>query len=422
MANIRNSSRNSSSSNNQQIDKERDKNKSKNNNSAEDEVVVDRQRQHEMDMEQIAAINNMLSDDPASQFDASSPNSMTEMQSRAVTQALGESNQAKKKRKINNNQQNKNSLSSDQLLILTHEKISNCEAKSNKLFIENTIKNNLIKLGRLERQKVNSTITIKNTNGLSKQRIENILNTEFTNITAKNLPIIWGDSMYTYVQFMNNEYKNELLDEMRNDKGHIFHSNIVNIAKNDSHYVKPMIRLEIANTPERIPTTAIEKILKSCLSLQGEIGQFKSGNTYGSPKVRTISFLVNADAFLKITEKTGWMIPYIDRQTKQITRLYIKINCKPWLCKECHSVHPKDKCSGKRCGRCGKKDHIAAKCESITTFCPNCRISGHQAKDAHCSYYLNHIVRNLLRVDLPITRADCNSKIVNDIVDNIQIK
>lgn len=305
---------------------------------------------------------------------------------------------------------------------MIYEKVANCESKANKVYIDNYLKNNLHKLTKMERIKTESTISIKTDNlAIDKNKIMDTIKD-----TCKphriSLPITWDNRRDTiFAQFINQEQKMRLIKSIRTNKTNPLYNMIVKIKEETGHYNKPPVKMEIANIDQNIDERQIEATLKAAINTDCYISNLKSGKVHGQKQLKSISFTMDATGIKKLTEKTRWTIPYVDERSMKRTNLFIKINCKPWLCKDCLGIHNKERCPGKICTRCSKKGHNSIECSSPTKYCKNCNEPGHSPKETHCTFYLNQLVKNLTRVDIPSNTWDSN-RLLLDTIENIQLK
>lgn len=314
---------------------------------------------------------------------------------------------------------NENSISTT--LSIIHEKACNIELTSNKNTIVSTIEETIVKLVRTEKENIKSTITIRKSlsEKLTHEDIIEQIESEWIDNLKQMPPSFWQDKDSTFCQFMTSSDKNKFLAHIKQSNNKNLVNKIVNI-NGEQQYEKKPARLEIQNVKGNIGVKHLEEIIKTGLSEEAQVFDFKEGKMGAQSRFKTVSFKANGMAIVQIMDKFNWMIPYVNRTTNIRTRLYIKVNAKPWICKDCYAIG-QHKCEGKKCGKCGDKEHHTNQCTSATKFCTNCKKRGHKAKEAHCPIYLNTLAKNLLKMDIPVCLLE-SKRMRQNIIQNLAIK
>lgn len=308
------------------------------------------------------------------------------------------------------------------LIEIIHEKTANLEQTNNITTVTQTLDKLLAKLGKVDKENSNSTITIKKKQGeLEHNTIRDTIEQEWIDKRNQTPPTFWQDKTNTYCQFINEETKTTFIEHIKRKSNFAtLKENILNLNSEQNHYNKMPIKFELNNVRGNIKAQTIENILKTNLGSNSKLFDYKEGKTDDRTKNKTISFKGNSSALKDIIERFKWTVPYTNRATDTRTKLYIKINAKPWLCKECYTIGH-HQCPGKSCAKCGNKEHVTKDCQSATKFCTSCKQKGHRARDQHCPKYLKQLAKNLIKMDLPQGILE-NSRSRQEVIDNIQIK
>lgn len=212
-------------------------------------------------------------------------------------------------------------------------------------------------------------------------------------------PIIWQDKSNVYVKLIDEDTKILFLtllqtstDLSRGFIPLIGKPNLLN-----QHLTRKPVKLEIKFAKLNINLKDILTTLEG-YGIRGiEFTEFKEGKITNN-QTRSLSFKTNAAGFDFIYDTLGGTI-YL-RNAK--TRIFPKIQIKPWKCNDCFKMGYNHSCSGKLCPNCGSKEHISKNCNTVFRFCTNCNLKGHRAKDAYCPKNLTAIIRELQRTDVPL--------------------
>lgn len=322
----------------------------------------------------------------------------------------------------NNGKTNVTPMSTETLIEIIHERTANLEQASNKSTITKTLDKSLAKLSRAERLNNAATITInRKNNTISHANAMELVEKEWIEKLEQTPPTFWSDKENTYCQFLSQDIKEVFLEHVRKmTTKSTLKEHIVNVNEKQGHYTKRPVKLEINGVRGNIKLNTVEDIIKKNINKNGTITEFKEGKLNEQTRNKTISFKANASAMKDIIEKLKWTVPYTNLQTDTRSKLYIRISCKPWMCKDCFIIG-QHQCSGKKCAKCGYKDHTTKDCKSTTKFCPACKQKGHKARDAHCPTYLKNLAKNLIKMDMPEGILE-HKKYRTEIIDYLQIK
>lgn len=168
------------------------------------------------------------------------------------------------------------------------------------------------------------------------------------------------------------------------------------------HFERKPVGVMINNVRCNIKADSIEEAINNIVEKPGTISDFKEGApNHNVVKGRNIFFRVNGEAFKQIFKKLDGAIPYLRRESNTRMRLFAKINCKPFQCRDCFIIG-QHQCPGRICGQCGIKGHDTRDCKAKTRYCSNCKKPGHRARDLNCIYYLDQLAKELRKMDVPI--------------------
>lgn len=300
-----------------------------------------------------------------------------------------------------------NNNSSATILDIILEKASNIEHESNSTKITRLLNEAIFLNSKREREVRANTITTELTSTTSRDAIEDMVD-DYLEQVKELSSIVWQDKEHCHVQFPSNLAKNLFirhLDEL---------SPTDPIAKElklklrpetatGQHFQRKPVRLEIFTMRNQVNSARIQETLAKMCEYSGGIQEFKEGKRGPQARGKHFYFRVNAEAFDTIFSKHEGIIPYSAKDGRKAfkTQLYVKINAKPYTCRECYKVGQHN-CPGKICNQCGKPGHNAKDCKQITTYCDNCTTKGHRARDLHCAHFLNEVAKELRKMDIPL--------------------
>lgn len=282
------------------------------------------------------------------------------------------------------------------------EKTANVEHQTNQNTITRLLSEAIRINSKRERALRESTITIKISDAMDKNKIMDTIESKWI-VAKKQVPTtFWQDRDHVYCQFVSPDVKNNFLDFVSLTKeGDVIKDNIIKANMDGLHFQRRPIRLEIQNVRANVKTELVKSTLDKLLENIGEIKEFKEGKLQTITRTRGLYFRANAACFTQLFKVLDGSIPYTNRDTNTRVKLFVKINAKPWQCRECFKIG-QHSCEGRSCAQCGNKGHTTTDCKSKTKACNNCKRRGHRAKDAHCPYYLNEIAKELRKMDIPL--------------------
>lgn len=299
-------------------------------------------------------------------------------------------------------------MTSNTILDLILEKASNIEQETSSTKIQRTL-NEAIRLNsRRERDVRASTISIKiDPDCLTRESIENYVD-EWLEKESEAPASVWQDQSTTYVQFTLPATRNKFLEQANSrTPGPLVMKQIaINLQQANiygEHFTRKPVRLEINNLKAHIDTEQVKKILETMAGDNSKITEFKESKNGASMRTRSVYFRVDQSTFSHLFKLHDGQLPYCSKKAGKTTkdRLYIKINAKPYQCRDCFKIGP-HKCQGKICGQCSKPGHETRECKQTLSYCDNCSWKGHKCRDTHCPYYLNEVAKELRKMDIPL--------------------
>lgn len=292
------------------------------------------------------------------------------------------------------------------ILDVIHEKAANIEQTTNVQNIKLSLNEAIKILARKERSIREATITFKLSEFLVASKAIQLIEAELDKCLSTIPPTFWQDKEALYCQLDSAESKNVLLDQIRlSENSTQLQTALMRPNNLGQHFQRKPIKLEIQNLRSNLKADTIREAIKYTASeSDAELIEFKEGKPHPITKNRSIYFRVNGPMFKHIFCKLDGAIPYSNRSTNTRIKLMVKINCKPFTCRECNQFGggPNHRCAGKSCTNCGLKDHLARECKSKTKFCSNCKRKGHRSKDSHCPTLLNEVSKEIRKADIPL--------------------
>lgn len=302
------------------------------------------------------------------------------------------------------------------ILDIIREQTSNIEQYTNSNLTTKAISETLKEFAHKERITRESTITIRNLENFSLDSVATIIEKEWTGEKEQAPATFWQDKTHTFVEFINPEAKRAFLTFVKERH----HTNpakdklmemIMQPNSLGHNFTRKEVKLEITGVRANIKHELIEGLLKKMAKPDTSISAIKEGKLHGmQTKMRSLMFKVNANGFNLIYNDLHGIIPYNNLDTSTKIRLYPRVNCKPWNCRDCFFIGPNHKCEGRACAQCGNKGHSTKDCKSKTRYCTNCRKKGHRAKDAHCPIYIREVVKEIKRMDIPLEFLEDDTK------------
>lgn len=294
-----------------------------------------------------------------------------------------------------NNQQ---PLATGSIIDVIHEKTANIEQSINSTNIRGKIEESIKMIGKRERILRISTITIKITSEVTMEKVTELIAKEWTHDLQQVSPTLWQDKEHIYCQFSTQAKKNSFLHVIEGD--HLIKRNLAPEVKEGQHFERKMVKLEMPNVFSNIESKKLRELINHTASNTCTFTDMKEGKLHTNNRKRAITFKTNAEGLKHIILTLDGAIPYIDTVSKARNRIQIRINCRPWICKDCFIIG-QHQCLGKICGNCGEKQHQTRECSSKTKYCSNCKKRGHRARDTHCMTYLNEAMKELRKMDIP---------------------
>lgn len=303
------------------------------------------------------------------------------------------------------------------ILDVIKEQTSNIEQFTNRRSFDLNLNDNLKIFAAKERIIRESTIAIRQVEGLNQESISKLIEENWVTPTNNKPPTYWKDKFNTYVQFSNREDK---LKFIADTKAYTSYPSLTKLNglistenKFGNHFTRKEVKLEITNIHESIKVDKINKLLTDLKEKEGAmISIIKEGKLYGpiGRQHRSLMFKVDATGYDLIFNKLGGVIPYNSSTDDKCIKLWPRINTRPWSCRDCYYIGMDHKCEGKACAQCGANNHASKDCKQRTRFCTNCKKNGHRARDAHCPIYMREIIKELKRMDIPLEVLEDNAK------------
>lgn len=318
----------------------------------------------------------------------------------------------------NNNNNNNHPLATGSLIDVIYEKTANIEYTTNGNTVRTKINESLKGLYKQEKKLRLSTITIKISPDMDLNKATEIIEKEWTESMRQVSPTYWQDKENIYCQFMSQKDKDTFLQMTEND--HPIKRNLLPLNKEGTHYKRNMIKIELPNVRTSILVSKIKAMITNTAQAECVFTELKEGKIINTTRNRAITLKTNGEGMKHILLTMNGSIPYVNVATNSKARLQAKVNCRPWVCKNCYSIG-QHQCMGKICANCGAKEHQTATCPTKTKFCTNCKKRGHRARDIHCPIYLNSIVKEIRKMDIPLEFYE-NKELRTMFINAIQLK
>lgn len=329
-------------------------------------------------------------------------------------------NTAAKNSRPRNNNGNNNSYepNGQQLMALIHQSTGNIERIQNSKYIRETLADAILIHGKKEKSLRQSTISYANKD-INPKDISAIIDNEWV-FKLNQAPVTyWNDKENLNCQFIDFEAKANFLNSGIHLKPPMF-ERMMQANEQGEHFKRRPIRIVINNVRPSINTTRLMEIMKNCTDFDTEITDLKDGSPHPVTKSRSVFFRINAHGLRILLEKLNGEIPYADKTGPAKARLRIRINCKPWQCKDCATIGT-HQCEGRKCRNCANKGHNTKECQSTTKFCGNCKKRGHRSTDLHCPTYLNEVAKEIRKMAIPIDMFE-NKQLRLSLAKSVQLK
>lgn len=295
---------------------------------------------------------------------------------------------------------NKNNNANESVIDVIMEQTANIEQSTNQRDIKKALSEAIRLNGKRERALRASTIMFKK--GSDEDAVIKAIDEKWVDAKKEVGVTTWKDKEQVYCQFISCEVKNAFLEQlMMENFSPVLKEALIKPNEKGETFIRKAVRLCINNVKGNIRAEKVKEVLEKLTSANGYITDFKEGKPDINTRSRGLFFRVNSQGFLHIFKEMDGAIPYQAVSSNIKTRLVIKINAKPWQCKDCFRFG-QHMCEGALCAQCGQKGHRTRECQSKTRFCVNCKRKGHRSKDSHCSAYLNEVGKEIRKMDLPI--------------------
>lgn len=309
-------------------------------------------------------------------------------------------------------------MASGSIIDVIHEKASNIEQATNYNNIKARLNESIRALGKNEKQLRLSTITIRLNNELDLEKISCLIEKEWTEEMRQISPTYWQDKEHIYVQFNSQQDKDTYLRVI--DEDHTIKSLLLAPNTRGCHFQRAMVKIELPNVSLSIHLDKIKSMINNTARPECKFTELKEGKQIAQTRKRAITLKSNGEGLRHLLLTLNGAVPYVNTANKLRTKIQIRINCRPWLCKDCFVIN-RHQCQGRLCGNCGSKDHQTSQCQTKTKYCSNCKKRGHRAKDPHCQMYLNEVIKQVRKMDIPIDFFE-NKELRNILINTIKIK
>lgn len=277
------------------------------------------------------------------------------------------------------------------------EKTANIESNSNANNVKDTVLDILRTTAHKELKLRENTITMRRNDSMDHNKLIEIID-QWSEQHKQLPPTAWQDKERSYFQFDSIETKEALLC-LLNGKAE-FKELVVKYSGEGEYFRRKPVRVEINNVRSNIKLDRIKEILTLATGSDKTIMDLREGKPHAITRNRSIMFKVLAEEVVTLFDTLDGEITYSNKGEEKRIKLRMRINVKPWQCKDCYAfgLH---KCEGKKCANCGAKDHQSKECRAKTKWCSNCKKKGHKARDTHCSTYLNEVAKEIRKIDIP---------------------
>lgn len=209
----------------------------------------------------------------------------------------------------------------------------------------------------------------------------------------------WEDTNHLYLRFAHPDDFDKFTTAMNKSNNEPLTS-IGNRIDKDSNktpvkLTRKPVKIEITNVRENIKLDDIKKAIDAIDRGLAEINELKEGKVIEKTRTRYISMKANAAAFMLIFKNLDGMI------ITSKSRLFPRVNVRPYMCRDCFSLTVMHQCQGKICNNCGNTDHKVQECKKESKYCTNCKQPGHRAKDSHSRRFIQEVIKEIQKSDIP---------------------
>jgi len=303
------------------------------------------------------------------------------------------------------------------------EKANNIERATNLITIRNQIKETLKEQARAEADIRSKTITFQSMQG-SNNVSEQLTNTiqAWTNMSLSGPPSFRAAKDILFVQMATTADKQALVEYANlASSDALIKKQMVPPNPDGTHFTRLPIKLEANNVGPQVKIENVKAIIENTIGRNNnaKLIFIKDGRVNPRNQKRTISIKVNGDAFVTLMVEMNGILPVGTDRAR--TKLYLRINCRPWQCSYCFALGYHPQCPGRSCANCGSVDHTAKDCPKRTRYCKNCNHSGHRAKDAHCNKYLMELAKEIKKHDFPLEVLN-SQDLSSGLIKQLQLK
>lgn len=247
-----------------------------------------------------------------------------------------------------------------------------------------------------------ATISIGLTCDMDHEQVVNVISINWCEKMAHDPVVSWRDHYNSYCEFETAQEKNNFLDTVKTNPDF---EPIKELIKEPNslghHFQRRPVKLIFVGVDARIDAGKVQAGLISRAPRACSFSEMRSGKVYGARQLKSISFTANAHGFEYIFKTLRGRVPYSDRTKNISIKLLARLNIKPYMCNKCYMIGRHD-CKGKACAKCSSQGHTAWDCQSSVEFCVNCKKPTHKSNDRSCPTYLQLLVREIRKYDIPL--------------------
>lgn len=210
----------------------------------------------------------------------------------------------------------------------------------------------------------------------------------------------WNYKGYLFIRFANINDLNKLLCTLASGNVPIENINNMIMRRRDGSLmtvIRKLVRIEMPYVHSSIQLEQIKSAVGRVLSTS-KSGFSNITNSEQKPNLeyRAVSFYVESRSLVNLLMQNDAAIVINHR------RISIRIDLRPYRCRQCFSLTSNHICKGRACGYCGEYGHNHTSCKSSESFCRNCNSASHGSRDKLCTTYINQIIKLIYHIDLPV--------------------
>lgn len=290
-------------------------------------------------------------------------------------------------------------MAEETILDIILEKTFNTEKAINKHSIQKHLNEQFKIIAKRERKAREATIIISHSADLdSKTIVERV---EAIWLKGANGPPVsfWSAKDATFAEFDSRQNKLAFLEVLTAENGPNLNliQNIKSPNEDGEHYKRLDVKFEITSVPTRVKLEPVKEAIEAVIGLSSNVNNFKESKERNG--LRQIYFRANQHACDDIVWKAGGVVNVKSHETR--TRIYPRILARPFICKDCNSIGFHE-CKGKVCSKCGNQSHTSENCKAKTKSCVNCKTKGHRAKEQNCPKYLQAVINEIRKMNVPL--------------------